>query len=185
MENNKIKVGKLFKSEKFSKYLIICGAVGILLLFFSEMPIKSKKPPKADNSDVEYVRDLEEKLKNMISDLEGAGETKIMITLENGVEYKYAFQERKSQDISEDIQNEDNKSLQKRDSSENNYIIIDGEKGREALVERKIQPKIRGVAVLCRGGDSAAVKNEVIQLVTTVLDIPSTKVSVSKLKYDK
>ena len=183
--NNKLNIGDFFKSEKFNKYLIVCGAVGILLLFFSEIPLKSKSPNKTDNTETEYVRELEEKLKSMISDLDGAGETKIMITLENGVEYKYAFQERKSQDISEDIQNEENKSLQKRDSSENNYIIVDGEKGREALIERKIQPRIRGVAVLCSGGDRAVVKNEVIQIVTTVLDIPSTKVSVSKIKLNK
>ncbi len=180
-----MKLEEILKSDKFTKYIVAAGLIGIALLFFSSMET-SHKPEKEKEiqTESEYIICMENKLEEMLSFTDGAGKTKIMITLENGVEYKYAAEERNSFDEARDIKNHENESVQKRDSKESNYIVIDGQNGREALVERKIQPKIRGVAVLCEGGDDPVIKNEIIQIVTTVLDIPSTKVSVSKIKSE-
>lgn len=180
-----MKIQEIFKSDKFTKYIIAVGIFGILLLFFSSFEDKTNKVQnKITYDESEYVKNIENQLEEIISHTEGAGKTKLMITLENGIEYKYATEERNSVDESSDIKDHENKSIQKRDSKESNYIVIDGQNGREALIERAIQPKVRGVAVLCEGGDNPIIKNEIIQIVTTVLDISSTKVSVSKIKCE-
>ena len=57
------------------------------------------------------------------------------------------------------------------------YIYLDDD---ETL--RKVnEPKIRGVVVTCEGGNSAKVRQEITELLTTALGVPSTKVCVKKL----
>ncbi len=58
------------------------------------------------------------------------------------------------------------------------YVYLDDGKTLQKINE----PTIRGVVVVCEGGESAVVKEEISSLLTTVLDIPSTKVCISKLK---
>jgi len=43
-------------------------------------------------------------------------------------------------------------------------------------------PKVKGVAVVCEGGDIPSVKQQINEIVTSVFDIPSTKVSIAKMK---
>ena len=57
------------------------------------------------------------------------------------------------------------------------YVYLD-----DGKTLRKInEPTIRGVVVACDGGDSPTVCSEITELLTTVLNIPSTKVCVTKL----
>lgn len=48
---------------------------------------------------------------------------------------------------------------------------------------KSIEPKVRGVAVVCDGGDDPVTKEKILDVVTKALDIPSSRVSVTKL-YD-
>ena len=180
-----MKAEEILKDKRYNKYIVVIGVAGILLLFFSSVfETVPKEKEQEFTNEQEYILSMEKRLEELIGFTEGAGKTKLMITLENGVEHKYATEERNSFDEARDMRNKENETVQKRDSKEKNYIVIDGKNGREALIERSIEPKIRGVAVLCEGGDNPVIKSEIIQIVTTVLDIPSTKVSVSKIKSE-
>ena len=46
---------------------------------------------------------------------------------------------------------------------------------------KEIQPLIRGVLVVCEGGDSPVVVERITQAVTKALDISTAKVCVTKL----
>ena len=48
------------------------------------------------------------------------------------------------------------------------------------LVETK-PPRVLGVAIVCRGADSARVRQSLTELFTSLFDIPSNRVSISKL----
>lgn len=57
------------------------------------------------------------------------------------------------------------------------YVYLDDGK----TLQKIIEPTIRGVAVVCEGADSAVVCAEITDLLTTLLNIPSNKVCISKL----
>lgn len=57
------------------------------------------------------------------------------------------------------------------------YIYLDDEE----TLRKVLEPQIRGVVVTCEGGDSAKVRQEITDLLTTALGIPGTKVCVKKL----
>lgn len=48
---------------------------------------------------------------------------------------------------------------------------------------KSIEPTVRGVAVVCDGGDNPVTKERILDAVTKALNIPSSRVSVTKL-YD-
>lgn len=57
------------------------------------------------------------------------------------------------------------------------YVYLeDGE-----TLQKINEPTIRGVVVACQGGGSAVVREQISDLLTTALGIPSTKVCITKL----
>lgn len=48
---------------------------------------------------------------------------------------------------------------------------------------KSIEPTVRGVAVVCDGGENPVTKEKIIDVVTKALNISSSRVSVTKL-YD-
>ncbi len=57
------------------------------------------------------------------------------------------------------------------------YVYLDD--GR--TLQKVNEPTVRGVVVACEGGSSAVVSSKITELLTTVLNVSSTKVCVSKL----
>ncbi len=169
----------LTASGKARTVLIVCGIVGVLLLIIPEFI-----PEKTENTVVstadDFIRQTEERLTALIGSIEGAGACQVMVTLENGVEYVYATEEKSNSDREEDISGGDTR-LTQRDDSESAAIVIDTDNGREGLLVTEIQPTVRGVVVVCQGGDDEEVRNRVSQAVTVALNISSKRVCITKL----
>lgn len=155
--------------------LLVSGAA---VLLFSETA-ESKKVLVTDAAVTEktdadeYITDLENRLTSMISLIDGAGETRVMITLESGSEEIYLH----DYDYGENNDPSGKNSLERKDE----YVIVDGETGEKGIVVRVAEPRIRGVAVVCKGADSETVRSRIVETVTALLDISSARVSVAKM----
>ena len=60
-------------------------------------------------------------------------------------------------------------------------IVKNGSGVEECLVVKVFEPKIKGVAVICQGGDDLAVKKAITETVCALFDISSASVSVTKM----
>ncbi len=189
MEAFREKGKKLLESIKADKKLAIIvfvGFAGILLLLASELiklPEKEAEQTSEETTQTEYnyAQDIEKRLSDIVSSIEGAGKTKVMVTLENGVESVYAADGRNTSERTSEEKNE-GIEINEKSSEESEYIILQSNGNRdEGLVIKVIQPKIRGVAIVCEGGDSAYVRQHVMQAVTAVLDIGASRVSISRM----
>lgn len=176
MENKLKEALNFFKNNDPKKFKIIIaiGLIGILLIAFSDMFYSDKSNSNTEVTDTsmsygEYTQELEEKLCSVISSIDGVGECKVMITLENSKESVYATDEEDKIDDS---------STSKKDE----YVIYDSENGETPVLIKEYYPKIQGVTVVCSGGDNIAVKETVINTVTSLFNISTNRVSVSKIK---
>ena len=145
---------------------------------FIHLPKKQEAETPSENIQTEYsyAEDLEKRLTNIVSSISGAGKTKVMVTLENGVESVYAADEKQSVERSSG-EKTGGVEVNEKSNTENEYIILQSNGSRdEGLVIKVIQPKIRGVAIVCEGGDSAYVQQRITQAVTAVLDIGASRV---------
>ncbi|HOB36530.1 MAG TPA: stage III sporulation protein AG [Candidatus Avimonas sp.] len=169
-----------FKSKKGINAVVAIGLIGMLLIFLSTLFPGRDKPVekglKASMTAEEFVSKTEKKLSQIIRSIEGAGECRVMVTLENGVEYVYA----REQDINTD-RKEDDSGKSERDGKRESIIIVDTENGRQGLLVTEIQPTVKGVVVVCQGGDDPVVQERIASLVTTALNISSKRVCVTKL----
>lgn len=179
--------GFLGISDKNRKIIIIIGIIGIALIFFSNYikPVNDKQQDvevKKEISTQEYAKQLESNLKDILCSIDGAGETKVMITLENGPETKYATEEKTNSEAVQETSKSSGTQSKQSGDSELKYIIVKDSNGSErALAITEFEPTVKGVVVVCSGGDLPAVEQRITKAVTTALNISSKKVCVTKL----
>ena len=172
------------------KIILIIGLIGIALILFSSVFDKKSEKVSVNNESVEisaeeYGNKLEEKLSVQISEVIG-GKVKVMVTLENGIEYIYASEYKNDESEIEDAFSDEQQKLQKDKKSENNYILYKDENGNEVpLVVTRVMPTVKGVVVGCNNGENETISGVVKCLVTTALNITDDKVCVVGLDICK
>lgn len=182
----KNKFTSIFSNDKYRKIVIYLGIGGILLIFMSNLFKKDES--KVINMKVDekisaerYINNLQQSLESIVSSIKGAGKCKVLVTLENGSETIYATEEKKNKEASEDKSGGETTRKKESDDCEKKYITIKDSEGSErALAVTEIQPKIKGVIIVCPGGDDPQVQQRVVNAVTTALDITSKRVCVTK-----
>lgn len=174
-------IGARLCGDKGRRWLIVIGVVGIALLALSEWLPKNRGEDAVETLSAEvFVRQTEERLTTLVGSIEGAGKCRVLVTLENGVEYVYATQQRVNSDRSEDT-DDDSKRLTQKDDSERSVIVVETDGGRQGLVVTELQPTVRGVVVVCEGGDREDVRARVTEAVTVAMDLSEKRVCVTKL----
>lgn len=138
MKKDKLK--ELLRHPKAVKIAVAVGLLAIVLIFLS-----SYIDFGSGNVDTEkYASELSSELLEILSSVEGVGNAKIFLTMDNSGENVYQ-------------NNSDSKV-------------------------KSITPTVRGVVVVCDGGDDPIVVERVLSAVTRSLAISSDKVSITKLK---
>lgn len=162
--------------------IVLLGAAAMLLILLSQCEsTEDTVQVQQDDDLLAYTQNLEQRLAQMVSSIEGAGSTKVMVTLANGVEYVYESEEKSSVDTSQSNDLSGRSSSDERSSMEQSAIIIDGSDGRQALVRTTLEPTVNGVVVLCSGAYDEQVRQQITEAVTTALGISSKRVCVAKL----
>ena len=58
--------------------------------------------------------------------------------------------------------------------------MVDGTNGRSGLVRTRMEPVVKGVVVVCEGGDDPPTVLRILEAVTTALAISSARVCITK-----
>lgn len=149
---------------------LILAVLGILLLSVSYIMPKSAEKTDAVFNESEYISSLEKRVENLVSQISGAGDCNVMISINSSVESVYVKENKNFYNNSSDtVKSEKEDSvLTMKDSNGNEYAVI----------TKTIMPQLSGVTVVCDGGNNLSVKNNVISAVSTLLGIGSNKVCV-------
>lgn len=153
----------------------LAAAVLLLISTFSSQKEKAVDTKKTITTE-EYTQQLEKRLTDTLGQVKGVGKVSVMVTLENGWEAVYAQEEKTGAQTTGDS---DNRTSQ--NSYQNEYVIYDSQSGKQPLVTTNKEPEVKGVVVVCEGGDSVTVINSVTEVVRVVLGVPSNRVCVTKL----
>lgn len=164
----KEKIGR----EKLLKFAFIAGIAGMLLILISDIaPKKSGNSEKTEYGiSQSYRNEIRDELEDVLGRIEGVGRVKVMISFSGTEEYVFAEEVKAS------------KSDKFNSQMQNNYVVIEKNGEKEALISKVNNPQISGVVVVCDGGDNAKVCESVYRTVSTVLGIPTKNIYVAKLK---
>lgn len=169
--------------NKKQKLLVLLGLAGMVLILLSELiQPKPKQKETALNdepvSNEAYIQQMEQRLTLLVQNISGAGKCQVMVTLSQGTEYVYASEGKTTTDRSQNTEGEGTRKTEQKDNNESKIVILDQDGVSRALIETRIEPEIKGVVVVCEGGNSAVVKERIVEAVTTVLGIKSNQVCV-------
>ena len=170
-------IKKSVKFLKNPKSLIIMGIIGILLIFLSTLGDgKTKKAEVGESfSAEEYKASLEADIKRLVKGITGSRKVTVVITLESGMNYSYAEAAQNSNEEKSDETKNEQKSETKQE-----YITVKNADGSEqAILISKQMPEIRGVAIVCEGGDNAVLNEKIQNAVTSALNITSKRVYIA------
>ena len=145
-------------------------AAGLALIVLSgfigngKNDIPDQNPTKGiDISGEEYANKLEARLAEQIGRISGVSGVSVMITLENNGETVYA----------------QNADFAEGDLISKEYLVIDAGSAESTVVVRELLPKVRGVSVVCSGGDEPVMQAKIINMVCALFGISSNRVYVS------
>lgn len=148
---------------------VAAGVAGMLLIALSEwLPAAdtTETAPRAQPAQeaAACAQQLEERLQTLIAQVEGAGETRVMVTLAESARTIYAADRETDPD----------------GCSRSEHLLLDGADP-PALVESTLAPQVQGVAVLCAGGGDAAVQAAVTDIVKALTGVGASDITVGCL----
>lgn len=159
-----------FEKMKQSKglWLLILGiAAGLLLLFLGDSQSKSEsetvtEAPSLSFTEAEqYLNTLERRIANLLEAMDGVSDVSVILTPDGTAESLYA----------------QNGQYENGTLTEREYVLTD--RDGEVILVRLIYPKLRGVAVVCRGGSNPILQEKIVSLLCALLELPANKVYVT------
>ena len=170
-------INKYIGKVRSPKILISAGVVGIALIYlstaFTPKETKNKESnPIATLTAQEYREQLENDICKMVSNITGSKKVTAVVTLESGVKYSYA--DTREQTAAEKS-GEETKSSD-TELKEGYVTVKTADGGEEALLITEQMPEVRGVAIVCEGGDNEVINEKIKNTVTAALNITSKRV---------
>ena len=171
----KLKMGmpsfeKLRDFLKRYKFVLIVIAAGVLLLAIPDSDKKGDQSAAANMAGGEEdfsVEALEEKLSEILSRIEGAGEVSVMLTVRSGMERVLATdQEIAENDTEHDLKEE--------------TVIISTDAGDEVVLIRQNYPVFQGALVVCQGGDDPEVQLQLTRALSALTGLNTNRITVCK-----
>ena len=169
------KLKEYFKEKKWTALMVVCGTAGMLLIALSSV-LPDSGENKSSQQDMQiktcysgdYCRETEKRLESFLEGIEGAGRVRVYLTVGSGERCVYAKEGRQIRS--------GNKT-----EEEEKYVLIGSGSERNALVETTEPPAVKGAVIICTGGDSAAVREQMYKAAAAALDLPTGKIYVAKL----
>lgn len=176
---------KITELVKKPRVLLAAGLAGILLIclpsLFGRDGEKTEPAKSTEMSVEEYRAALETAVERLVSGITGSERVEAVVTLESGPVYSYA-------DVTEGTAADktDNNTTSTSSELKKSYITVktaDG--GEQALLVTTEMPQVRGVAVVCEGGDDKALCEKITGAVTAALNITSKRVYIAGGSYNE
>lgn len=173
-------IEKLTEKIKNPKVLVAAGFIGIALICLSSFigggDKSEKKILSGENITAEEYRvQLESSIEEIVKSITGNSNVKVVITLESGIKYSYA-------DIKEGVsanKTESNLTSTSSESKQTYITVKSADGGEQALLVTTEMPEVRGVAIVCEGGDDEQINEKIQNAVTAALNITSKRVYIA------
>lgn len=139
---------------------------------------------KSDNDDSDYYTNLEEKLANILSDIDGVtGDVKVLITYSQSSEILPLYDENSKQ--SNTTESDSNGGSRQVSEINNEKQIIYEEKSdgtKEPITKSTLSPKIEGAIIIAKGASNANVKSNIVDAVEAATGLLPHKIQVFEMK---
>lgn len=185
-------------SKKFITNLTILIFLGIVLILASNnltptKPTNSNLLEQSDDSDVssdnsknitndliqDYSNNIESELREILSQIKGVGDVKIMVNLEDTAEKIPAFN---TTTVNENTNEKDAGGGAREVMREDLKREVVTANGESLMIIKEVKPSVKGVIVVAEGAEDMLIKEQLYSAIKTVLGISGNKVEVYSSK---
>ena len=160
-----IKAGEVLKKYRYAAIVIVAGIFLMLLPIGEASASEETAPNQREVSD-----SMEERLCAILSQIRGAGRVQVMLTIAQGEETVYQF----DQDLTTD---EGGSSSQK-----DTVTVTDKDRGQSGLITQVNPPRYQGALIVCQGADDPAVRLAISEAVSGLTGLGTDKIAMAKMK---
>lgn len=184
--NNKKKI------ENILVFIVILAITIVAINYIwngDESSKSSNEVPEAENTnsvvqvstDTSYDEN-EEKLANILSNIEGVGKVKVLLTYSQTSTYVPIYNENlKESNTTETDSAGGSRTVEESDSQKEVIYKEDGNGNREPVTQSIISPKIEGAIITAEGANNADVKTAIVQAVEAATGLATHKIQVFKM----
>lgn len=162
------KVWNALQKYRYALLVLLVGAVLLMWPAGKEQRTAPMTAPSSLESDSFDLSELEKRMAQTLSSIQGVGRAEVVLTLQSGSRKVLA------EDI--DVQ---------QDSARNSTLILSTGSGTESTVTTQVlYPVFQGALVVCDGGGNARVRLEVLRAVEALTGLKADHISVSERQGD-
>jgi len=195
MEKKKLTLKEIGKDKII---IIFCTGVFLLILSLPSFQKNSNETSKTNTTTTktsqtsvsdsssgnsEYIEWTEDRLADTLSQVEGIGQIKVMITLKESSE-KIALKDTPySQDNSSENDGSNGSRVSSSETKEDETVMISVGSGESTpYIVKEIEPEVEGVLVLAQGATNSVIITEIVDAVQVLFDVPAHKIKVMKME---
>ena len=153
-----------------NKYIVLIILLGLILML---LPSKTNNDTTSQTEVIPVQQpdvSIEERLKNILKQIDGAGKVEVMLTIAKGEETVY-------QTDSETTTDSDTARI-----STSTIIVTDSGKNQSGLVRQKIYPAYQGAIIVCQGADDPNIRLAITEAVAKITGLKTNHISILKMR---
>lgn len=160
--------GKVLEFIGKYRYVLLVLLVGVVLMCLPDGDSAEQQESAAAVS--AEGEDMETRLEEILSQIDGAGRVRVLLTEQSGESILYQ--------TDEDITTGPDSASDRQDT----VIITDDSRSEQGLVRQINPPVYQGAVVVCQGGDRASVRLAIVEAVSNATGLGADKITVLKMK---
>lgn len=189
------KIREVLRKTGYGKVMLLLVA-GVLLLLLSlpgekkqedsqkekqTRSILGEESTQEENRDAAYAKELEQKLEQLLGQVEGVGQVQVMITLKSSSETVVNKDISQSESSSQRPGTDGTGEQEAQSQSEEETVLVEDSEGNQTpYVIKEMEPEIAGIVVICDGGDDPVVVSNITSAAEVLFSVSAHKVKVMK-----
>jgi stage III sporulation protein AG len=163
-------IDKIPATIKKYKHAVLVVLIGLVLMMIPTQHSGNNSATKEPLQTESITVSDELRLKEILTQISGVGEVRVMLTVLREEEIIYQMNEESSYDG-------DSKSIDLT-----TVTISDGNRNESGLIRQRIPPQYKGAIVVCGGADNPEIQYAIVDAVSKVTGLGANQISVLKMK---
>ena len=142
-----------------------------------------KEEETFEGASIGSERELEKRMEEILGDIQGAGQVKVMVTYKRKSRSVVAREEKNEDSITKEEGEKGKMKTIESSQMESTVVLTEDGKGRQKpLILTEEVPEVEGVVVVAQGGSKPEVCTALTMAAQAILDVPAHKVAILKMK---
>lgn len=163
------KLGRIKEFFYKNRAVALVVLVGVLLMLLPTGKTEAQQPQRQETVS-EPRENLETRLEQILSQVSGAGDVRVLLTQERGETSVYQLDRQEVTDGD------------RREIRQDTVTVTGSDRQQEGLLTQVEAPRYRGAVIVCQGGDNPTVRLSVVEAVSGATGLPSNRITVLKMK---